>query len=104
MTELKRLYKKWSRAAEYRKAFDSLDEQFALAQAMIEARNRAGLTQTEVAKRIKTSQSVVARLESGTSMPSTRTLQRYAKATGSRLSIRFKPVRRYFGGSSGSGT
>jgi transcriptional regulator with XRE-family HTH domain len=59
---------------------------------MIEARNRAGLTQSEVARRIKTSQSVVARLESGASMPSTRTLQRFAKATGSRLSIRFERV------------
>jgi transcriptional regulator with XRE-family HTH domain len=91
MTELKRLHKKWGRDAEYRKSYDALGEEFALAQAMIEARNRAGLTQTQVAKRIKTSQSVVARLESGASMPSTRTLQRYAKATGSRLSIRFEP-------------
>jgi transcriptional regulator with XRE-family HTH domain len=92
MTELKRLHKKWSRDPEFRKAYDALHDEFALAQAMIEARNRAGLTQTQVAKRIKTSQSVVARLESGTSMPSTRTLQRYAKATGSRLTIRFEPV------------
>jgi transcriptional regulator with XRE-family HTH domain len=68
------------------------DEDLALAQSMIEARNRAGLTQSEVARRIKTSQSVVARLESGASMPSTRTLQRFAKATGSRLSIRFERV------------
>jgi ribosome-binding protein aMBF1 (putative translation factor) len=92
MTDLKRLHKKWSRNPEYRKAYDALSDEFALAQEMIEARNRAGLTQLQVAKRINTTQSVVARLESGTSMPSTRTLQRYAKATGSRLSIRFVPV------------
>jgi transcriptional regulator with XRE-family HTH domain len=83
---------KWRRDAECRKAYD---KEFTLAQAMNEARNHAGLTQTQtqVAKRIKTSQSVVARLESGASMPSTRTLQRYAKATGSRLTIRFEPAR-----------
>ena len=92
MAEIKRLHKKWSRDAAYRKAYDALASEFTLAQAMIEARNRAGLTQTQVAKKIKTSQSVVARLESGAAMPSTRTLQRYARATGSRLSIRFEPV------------
>ena len=92
MAEIKRLHKKWSRNAAYRKAYDALASEFTLAQAMIEARNRAGLTQTQVAKKIRTSQSVVARLESGAAMPSTRTLQRYAKATGSRLSIRFEPV------------
>jgi transcriptional regulator with XRE-family HTH domain len=59
---------------------------------MIDARQRAGLTQNELAKRIKTTQSVIARLESGRSLPSGRTLQRYAKATGSRLAIRFERI------------
>jgi transcriptional regulator with XRE-family HTH domain len=72
--------------------YHAMERDFSIAQAMIDARNRAGLTQTEVAKRINTSQSVVARLESGSSMPSTRTLQRFAKAIGFRLSIRFEPV------------
>jgi transcriptional regulator with XRE-family HTH domain len=91
MPELK-LHKKSTRDLEFRNANPARAEEFGLASAMVEARNRAGLTQTEVARRIKTSQSVVARLESGASMPSTRTLQRYAKAIGSRLSIRFEPV------------
>lgn len=91
MPELK-LHKKSTRDLEFRNGNPARTEEFGLASAMVEARNRAGLTQTEVARRIKTSQSVVARLESGASMPSTRTLQRYAKAIGSRLSIRFEPV------------
>jgi ribosome-binding protein aMBF1 (putative translation factor) len=90
--DMTRSHKKETPVADPKKAPGASDEDRALAQAMIEARNRAGLTQSEVARRIKTSQSVVARLESGASMPSTRTLQRFAKATGSRLSIRFERV------------
>jgi ribosome-binding protein aMBF1 (putative translation factor) len=92
MTDLKRLHKRWSRQPRYRKAYGALEDEFIIARAMIEARQRAGLTQNELAKRIKTTQSVIARLESGRSLPSARTLQRYAKATASRLSIRFEPV------------
>ena len=92
MADIKSLHRKWSRDPKYRKAYDELSEEFAIAQAMVEARKRAGLTQTEMAKRIKTTQSVIARLESGSSLPSGRTLQRYARATGSRLEVRFEPL------------
>jgi len=56
---------------------------------MIEARTRAGLTQDELASRMETSGTVIARLESGRGLPSTRTLKRFAAATGSRLRITF---------------
>ena len=92
MTDVKRLHKRWSRDPAYRRAYKALGAEFGIAQAMTEARKRAGLTQTEIAKKIKTTQSAIARLESGRSMPSGRTLQRYAKATGSRLTIRFEPT------------
>jgi transcriptional regulator with XRE-family HTH domain len=49
------------------------------------------MTQEQVARRMKTTQAVIARLEGGGSKPSTRTLERYAKATGSRLRISFEP-------------
>jgi transcriptional regulator with XRE-family HTH domain len=57
----------------------------------IDARTRAGLTQEQLARRMKTTQAVIARLERGGSKPSTRTLERYAHATGSRLRIIFEP-------------
>jgi DNA-binding XRE family transcriptional regulator len=57
----------------------------------IEARARAGLTQEQVAQRINNTQAVVARLEGGGSVPSTRTLGKYAKATGMQLKISFEP-------------
>ena len=77
----------------YRKAYDALEDEFALASAVIDARNRAGFTQHELAKKMGTTQPVVARLESGRSRPSMRTLERLAKATGSRLLISFTPFR-----------
>jgi transcriptional regulator with XRE-family HTH domain len=67
--------------------YDALEEEFALASQLIGARARAGLTQEELAERMNTSQSAIARLESGRSRPSTRTLERLAAATGSRLRI-----------------
>jgi ribosome-binding protein aMBF1 (putative translation factor) len=85
------LHKKWMKKPNYRREYKALEEEFSLVAALIEARTRAGLTQEEVASRMKTTQAVIARLEGGGSKPSTRTLERYAEATGSRLRIRFEP-------------
>jgi len=85
------LHKKWMRNREYRKEYAALGGEFALTRALIEARSRAGLTQAEVARRMKTTQAVIARLESGGSKPSTRTLELFASATGHRLRITFEP-------------
>jgi ribosome-binding protein aMBF1 (putative translation factor) len=79
------------KSPEFKAAYDALEDEFALASAMIEARSHADMTQEDVAKAMGTTQAVVARLESGKTMPSTRTLERYAKATGTRLCISFKP-------------
>ena len=65
-----------------------LDDEFALAAQLIGARKRAHLTQEEVAKRMGTTQSVVARLESGHPLPSLRSLQRYAQAVDGKVEIR----------------
>ena len=64
--------------------YDALEEEFALAHELLAARNKAKLTQAQVAKRMGTSQSAVARLESGRA-PSIASLRKYAKATGSRV-------------------
>lgn len=82
----------WMKEPAFREAYDALEEEFALASALIEARARAELTQAQVAERMGTTQAAVARLESGRSKPSTRTLQRFAEATGSRVRITFEPV------------
>jgi len=59
---------------------------------MIKARTRAGLTQEQLAARLETKQSVIARLESGRVKPSTRTHERIAQATGHKLRITFEPM------------
>lgn len=85
------LHKEWAKNPRYRREYEALEEEFSLAGAMIEARARAGLTQEQVASRMKTTQAVIARLEGGGSKPSTRTLEKYARATRSRLRISFEP-------------
>lgn len=91
MARISEMHKKWMGETAYRKAYDALEEEFALAKAVIDARNRAGLTQAELARKMGTTQPVVARLEGGRVRPSMRTLERFARATGSRLLIRFEP-------------
>ena len=85
------LRKKWMKSPAYRREYEALEEEFALFNAMMSARRRAGLTQADVAKRMKTTQTAIARLESGRGKPSTRTLERFARATGHRLVIGFEP-------------
>ncbi|HUO97480.1 MAG TPA: helix-turn-helix transcriptional regulator [Rhizomicrobium sp.] len=72
----------------FKKAYDALEEEFALARELIGARARAKLSQQEVARRMGTSQSAVARMESGRSLPSTSSLVKYAKATGHKVQIK----------------
>ena len=90
MSKASDLHKKWSRDPDYRAAYEELGPEFELARSLIEARIGAGLTQTQLAKRMKTTQSVVARFESGRVHPSTKTLERIARATGTRLKISFE--------------
>jgi transcriptional regulator with XRE-family HTH domain len=92
MTKIRDLHKRWMKDPDYVGEYEALDEEFALALAVAKARRRAGLSQSELARRMKTTQSTVARLESGRGLPSTRTLDRFAKATGHRLKISFTPV------------
>ncbi len=93
MTKVNDLHLKWMKNREYRKAYEGLEPEFALARAVIAARAQAGLTQEQLAQRMETTQSVIARLESGRNRPSTQTLERLAAATGTRLKITFERMR-----------
>ncbi len=83
--------KDYAEDADYRKAYDDLEEEYSLIRTLIEARMRAHLSQAQLAERMSTTQTAIARLESGSTMPSTRTLRRIAKATGRKLKIVFEP-------------
>ncbi|MBU1054775.1 MAG: helix-turn-helix domain-containing protein [Proteobacteria bacterium] len=75
--------------------YDQLDEEFSLFDQFLKARAVAGITQAEVAKRIGTTQSVIARLESGSGKhsPSIATLKKYAHALGCRLEMKLVKVK-----------
>ena len=94
MTKHRDLKARLLKNPDVRKAYDAMEEEFALMLEVAKARSRAGLSQAELARRMKTTQSTIARLESGRGLPSTRTLGRFAKATGHRLRISFEPVKR----------
>jgi ribosome-binding protein aMBF1 (putative translation factor) len=83
----KKAFAEWRKDPAFREAYAALEDEFALAAQVIEARSRAGLTQAQLADRMGTSQSAVARLESGKSHPSVATLEKLAAATGSKLRI-----------------
>jgi len=84
-------FREWRKEPKYVAAYDALEEEFALASALIKARGDADMTQEQVAAAMGTTQAVVARLESGRVLPSTRTLERFAKATHTKLRISFEP-------------
>lgn len=93
MTKVRELHKTWMKEAAYRREYDALEEEFTVMAAIAKARRRSGLSQAELAQRMKTTQSTIARLESGRGQPSTRTLVRFAKATGHRLKISFQVLK-----------
>lgn len=90
MSKLPALRRRWRKDAAFRAEYDALEQEFALAAALIDARGRAALTQAEVARRMATTQAYVAKMEGGRINPSVKTLERFAAATGSRLRISFE--------------
>ncbi len=87
MTKLDKLKKEWLKRPDFKAEYDALAEEFSIAETLIRARAEADMTQEQVAEKMQTSQSYVAKLESGRVSPSMKALQRYAEATGSRLKI-----------------
>lgn len=76
--------------ADTRIAYEAQANEFAMARELIAARTSVGLTQADVAQRMGTTQSTVARLESGRGAPSLRSVQRYAQAIGYRAVVRLE--------------
>ncbi len=89
MTKLADLKQRLMDNPEFREEYAKADAEFALIEAMITARREAKMTQAELAEKIGTSQSAIARLEAGRVSPSISTLRRYAEATGHQLQVGF---------------
>ncbi|RDE10553.1 helix-turn-helix domain-containing protein [Pelagibacterium lacus] len=92
MTKLSELKQRLMGDPVFRVEYEKADAEFAVVEALVRARMRAKLTQAELASRIGTTQSAIARLEGGNVSPSIATLQRYAKATGARLKIELEAL------------
>ncbi len=77
----------------FAEAYDALELEYQLANQMLKARSRAGLTQDIVAERMGTTRSAISRLESAGKKhaPSIATLQRYAQAVGCDLKVQLVP-------------
>jgi ribosome-binding protein aMBF1 (putative translation factor) len=83
-----KLKAEWMKDRAFRAEYERLKPEFALALAFIKARTKAGMTQADVARKMRTTQSVVARIESGRNPPTLRTLERYANAVGQRIEVK----------------
>lgn len=75
--------------ADFRKEWDALEPEYAIIQAIIDARKETGLTQKELAARSGIAQGDISKLENGNANPSIRTLKRLATAMGKTLRIEF---------------
>lgn len=89
MKTLAELKAKYMQDEAFQEEYDLLEETYRIAEKVIQARMEAGLTQTELAKRIGTRQANISRLESGTYNPSIELLMKVAEATGKRLEVNF---------------
>jgi len=78
----------WMKDPAFRAEYERLKPEYVLALALIKARTRAGMTQADVARKMRTTQSVVARIESGRTPPNLKTLERYACAVGRRIELK----------------
>ena len=92
MTKLTELKARFMEDPEFREEYARIDGEYALIEALVRARTAAKLTQAELASRLGTTQSAVARLEGGRVSPSFATLRRYAEATGTRLTVDLVPA------------
>ncbi len=76
---------------EFRKEYEALEPEYRLAAGLIRLRLEKGLTQEDLARLLNTKQESIARLESGSSLPSLSTIKRVADALDAELEINLRP-------------
>ena len=81
------VHNKWIKKASYKQAYGKLDFEFALIRAIIETRLKKGITQKELARRVGTKQSSIARFESGTYNPTLSFVQKLATAMNAKIQL-----------------
>jgi len=91
MSDWDRFVEEQLKNPEVRAEYDALEPEFTIIQAMIDARNNAGLTQKQLSERTGITQADISRLENGNGNPSLRTLKRLASAMEMSLKLEFLP-------------
>jgi ribosome-binding protein aMBF1 (putative translation factor) len=85
----------WKRDPGFKSAYAELETEYTLLRELLLARQRAGLTQSDVAKKMGTKAPAVTRLETALSesrhSPTLATLKKYAKAVGCKLEVHLVP-------------
>ena len=74
---------------EFKKEWDALEAEFSIVQAIIDARESSGLTQSELARKTGIAQGDISKIENGNGNPSIKTLKRLAQGMGKTLRIEF---------------
>jgi len=83
--------KRLMRDPEFRAEYEALEPEYRLASALIQLRLSKGLTQQELAEKLHTKQASIARLESGSSLPSLSTIRRVAEALDAEINVVVRP-------------
>ncbi|MFT5193051.1 MAG: transcriptional regulator with XRE-family HTH domain [Cellvibrionaceae bacterium] len=86
------MVEEWKQDPAFQEEYDALETEFLLFDMLFKAREEAGLTQADVAERMGTKTSAIARLEAGGGSnkhsPTVATLRKYAEVVGCQLEIR----------------
>lgn len=81
------LHQRWMKDSEFRREYEKLEPEFQIARQIIAARIRRKITQEELARRAKTGQAVISRLEGMNARPSISLLVRVAEALNTKISV-----------------
>ena len=92
MSSFNEYLKEQMKDKEFKQEYDALEPEFAIIQALIDARKASGLTQKQLAEITGIAQADISKLENGNANPSLRTLQRLASGMGTSLKIEFVPT------------
>ena len=92
MSEWKEFLNEQLKDPEVRSEWDALEPEFAIIQAMIDARKNAGLTQKQLSERTGIAQADISKMENGSANPSLKTLKRLATAMNTTLKVEFVPL------------
>ncbi len=92
MTNFNDLLAEQMKNEEFKKEYEALEPEFAIMQALIDARHNSGMTQKELSERTGIAQSDISKLESGNANPSLKTLKRLADGLGMKFKIEFEPI------------